>query len=216
MGDPRFSMDYVKPKQSRAVETEQRFLDALEHCLSFKSYRETTIQDIAEAAGLHRGAFIKRFKTKEMALFQLYARYKDRASEVLKDILSRLGGFESLEELTVHMSETLERIQRRDFSANRAMNEVFLVNLATDPYTVEIFKETVEVMRAAQRHFLAPGSYSDTGAFAATQILVSANYFYVLHAMPALPKNPRLRHRLIGRWMVQAATLTPGAAEGGI
>ena len=213
MGAAKFSFDYVKPKQSRAIETEQRFLDALDQCLSVKSYRETTIQDIAEAAGLHRGAFIKRFGSKQMALFRLYDRYKDRASEVLNDILSRLSAFASFEELAVHMSETLERIQRRDFSANRAMNEMFLVDLKTDPYTVQIFKETVDVMRAAQSHFFEPGTYSDIGAFAATQILVTSNYFYVLNAMPALPKSPRLRHRLIGQWMVQAATLSPSAAE---
>lgn len=120
MGAAKFSFDYFKPKQSRAIETEQRFLDALDQCLSVKSYRETTIQDIAEAAGLHR---------------------------------------------------------------------------------------------AAQSHFFEPGTYCDTGAFAATQILVTSNYFYVLNAMPALSKSPRLRHRLIGQWMVQAATLSPSAAE---
>ncbi len=200
-------MSYVKPKQQRAIETEQKFLDALDACLKSKSYSETSINDIAQAADLHRGAFINRFGSKQEALFQLYSRYADRASAVLETIGSRLSAFPSLDALCMHMSEELERIQLVDFSANRAMNEFFLSELKTDPQTIRIFKETVALMKHIQAHFLPMRSFTDTGAYAGAQILVSANYFYVLNAMPALPRDPKVRHGLIGRWITQALVL---------
>ena len=200
-------MSYVKPKQQRALETEQKFLDALDECLKSKSYSETSINDIADVAGLHRGAFINRFGSKQEALFQLYSRYADRASAVLQAIESRLDAFSSLNEVCVHMSHELERIQLLDFSANRAMNEFFLSELKTDPQTIRIFKETVALMKQVQHKFLPLGSFTDTGAYAGAQILVTSNYFYVLNAMPALPRDREVRHGLIGQWISQALVL---------
>lgn len=200
-------MSYIKPKQQRAIETEQKFLDALDACLQSKPYSETSINDIAEAAGLHRGAFINRFGSKQEALFQLYSRYADRASEVLSQIQANLAQFASLDQVCIHMSMELERIQLADFSANRAMNEFFLTELKTDPQTIKIFKETVALMGVVQSRYLPAGSFTATGAYAAAQILVTANYFYVLNAMPALPRDSDVRHRLIGKWITQALVL---------
>lgn len=56
---------YSPPRQSRAVQTEQRFLQAFEELLLEKSFNRTTIQEIAERASLDKGAFLKRFGTKK-------------------------------------------------------------------------------------------------------------------------------------------------------
>ena len=60
-------MTYKKPLQSRAILTEQRFLDALHELLQEKSLGQLTVDDIAEKAQLTRGAFLKRFGTKNAA-----------------------------------------------------------------------------------------------------------------------------------------------------
>ena len=77
---------YKKPKQTRAVITEQKFLDALSSLLSEKSLNKLTIEEIAERANLHRGAFLKRFGSKRQALFVLFERYCFDASACMSSI----------------------------------------------------------------------------------------------------------------------------------
>lgn len=195
---------YQKPIQPRAIATEQRFLEALHHLLTQKSFGQLSIDEIAEHAGLTHSAFLKRFGSKKQALLVLYEKYCDKASAVMSEIVRNMASYARVEDACREMSIQLERIQMEDFPANRAMHEDFLEKLQVDPRTKKIFLECVDLMRHAQKTLMKEDTVSDVGAFAAAQLLITINYNYVLKAMPALPVAAELRHRLIGKIVVQA------------
>ena len=197
-------MTYKTPVQARAIETERRFLDALNECLTSQSYESTSIEQIAKRAGLHRGAFFKRFGSKREALLVLFSRYCDRASASIQAIQHNLHEYPTVESICFAMSACLEEIQLADFGANRAMQEDFAQTLETDQLTKRIFSETVELMRCIQSHFLKDMSFTAQGAFAAAQLLVTLNFNYVMNAMPGLPRSADLRHQLISQCMKSA------------
>ena len=189
---------YQPPLQDRAKFTEQRFLDALNQLLKERSLGHLTVENIADQAGLTRSAFLKRFGSKKQALFVLWARYCNRASEEMRRATSILPTFSSLTEVCVYMSQQLEAMQLADFSANRAMHEDFQENLRVDPQTKKLFLECVELMKKARMQFLHGSVVSEEGVFAAAQLLITINYNYVLKAMPGLPADPHQRHKMIG------------------
>ena len=202
-------MTYKIPTQSRAKDTERRFLDALATCLQHKSFDETTIDAIADVAKLHRGAFLKRFGSKRAALAALYARYCSKALDEIQRIASNLEKWGNAEAACLEASMTLARIQTEDFGCNRAMHELFIKDLKTDPQTQQIFLATVDLMRQLQKHFLPANSFSDVGAYAATQLLTSLNYYQVIKALPALPRDHATRHALIAGCMLSALQIPP-------
>ena len=196
-------LTYKKPLQSRAILTEQRFLDALHELLQEKSLGQLTVDDIAEKAQLTRGAFLKRFGTKKQALFILYERYCEKVNSEMADIGNHLSEHGSAAEVCYGMSKRAEALQMLDFPANRAMHEIFQEQLTIDPRTKEIFKSCVELMRKIQAQFLSHTDASDTGAFAAAQLLFTLDYNFVLKAMPGFPREQEVRHRLIGSLVAQ-------------
>jgi AcrR family transcriptional regulator len=197
-------MPYPKPKQVRAVVTEQKFLDAFEACLAQKSFGATTLDEIAEAAGLNRGAFLRRFGSKKAALMALYKRFCDEAVQELAQIAVNMYRWPLLESACEETSQRLEYLQNKHFAANRAMHELYVESLSAEPQTKEIFLATVALMRAFQQHYLPGQPCTEAGAFAAPQLLVTVTYNYVLKAMPALPREERERHRMIAHWMAWA------------
>lgn len=197
-------MLYSKPQQKRAIETEEKFLSALDQCLVLKSFNETTVDEIAEIAGLTRSAFMKRFGSKKGALLVLHSRYCERTNFEIRRFHELKGSWSSALLVCKESSIILERLQRESFACNRAMHEVFMESLKTDEQTKEIFLAAVNLMREVQQHFFPENSQSDTGALAATQLLVTINYNYVLKAMPALPREADQRHSLIAECMVSA------------
>lgn len=197
-------MPHHKPVQTRAIDTERRFLDALADCLQSRSFDATTVDAIAETAQLHRGAFLKRFGSKRAALDALYSRYCLKALAEIDRIASNLEALGTAEAACLEASMALERIQIEDFGVNRAMHELFIKDLKTDPQTQRIFLAAVDLMKQIQRRFLPAGSCPDVGAFAATQLLTSLNYYQVIKAMPALPREQATRHGLIAACMLNA------------
>lgn len=196
---------YSKPIQARAIATEERFLDALNSLLREKSLGQLSVDEIAEHAHQTRGAFLKRFGSKKQALFILWSRYCQRASEDIANITLSLPQYVCAIDACASMSRQLEYIQTLHFSANRAMHEYFQENLKVDLQTKKIFKECVDMMRNTQKHFLKKtDSATDTGAFAAAQLLVTINYNHVLKAMPGLPADPEIRHKMIGQIVASA------------
>lgn len=195
-------MSYKRPHQPRALMTEQRFLDAFAQLLSEKSFSQITIDEIALAADLHRGAFLARFGSKKQALLLLYERYCIKASQIMEEMSDKVPASDDRHELLREMSQRLEVIQQEDFAANRAMHEFFMEDLQVDPRTKKIFVELIALMKRIQRRF----GQSDTnpGPYAASQLLVSINYNYVLNAMTALPKDPQTRHALVASLCIQA------------
>ena len=189
---------YKKPLQARAIETERRFLDALNILLKNKCLTQLSIDEIAETAGLERGAFLKRFGSKKQALKILWDRYSERAFATEEMIKAELPTFTNAMEACTYISKQIEMIQKNDFSVNRAMNEDFLEKLNVNSETKKIFMACVNLMRLVQRRFLEHKSFSDQGAFAAAQLIITINYNYVLRAMPGLTVDHDDRHRLIG------------------
>jgi AcrR family transcriptional regulator len=126
---------YTRPLQARAIETERRFLDALNMLLEKKCLSQLSIDEIAKTAGLDRGAFLKRFGSKKQALFILWERYRERAFATAEMLKAELPTFTNAMEACVYISKHIERIQTTDFSVNRAMHEDFLEKLHVNSET---------------------------------------------------------------------------------
>lgn len=62
------------------------------------------------------------------------------------------------------------------------------------------------MMREIQKKFFADSACSDVGAFAAAQLMVTINYNVVMKAMPAMPIEKSMRHKLIGKLIAEALT----------
>lgn len=199
---------YKPPKQARAAETEAKFLNSLNFLLLQKSFAKLTVAEIAEHANLDAGAFIKRFGTKKQALLILWQKYCDKCAVATQTFIGSLPTKTvGLEEVCSEISATLEQLQHKHFSANRAINEHFMEDLEVAEPTKIAFMGSVEMMRRVQQHFLKGTDASDVGAFAAAQISLTINYNYTIKAMPALPKDSTIRHRLIGRLIAESLKL---------
>mgnify|MGYP000555974606 CR=1 FL=1 len=197
-------MNYSPPQQPRAIKTERQFLDALDEELKHRSFNQVTIDQIAERAGLHRGAFLKRFGTKKAALLALFDEFCDVAYGLMSSVHTRIDAEPSLPELLQFMSGELEKIQVAHFSANRAMYEFYLEDLKIDPRTKGIFMSLVQIMRRLQERFAKGRAYSEEGAYAAAQCMITINYTFLLKAMPAYPQDPGQRHALIAQQVLSA------------
>lgn len=188
-------MYYKAPKQQRAIASEREFLAALDGLLQSQSFEATTIEQVAEAAGLTRSAFLRRFGSKEQALFRLFTIYADAASDLMHQCVCDLEHHDSLHRLLTEMCASFDALLRTHFSANRGMNEYFKKDLESHDMTKKIFSECVVMMKKIQSKF-APPTASELGAYAAAQLLVSLNFHYVMRAMPALPLDDYQRHTL--------------------
>lgn len=196
---------YKKPKQARAIATEERFLSSFEQLLNDHSFHKVSVDDIARHAGLERGAFLQRFGSKKQALLLLWQRYCDKCATEIDTFIANLpDNSASLEETCTQISKTLEQLQLQHFAANRAINEHFMEDLNIAEPTKLAFLHSVQLMRCVQKKFLETTGNSEAGAFAAAQISLTVNYNYVIKAMPALPKDAQLRHRLIGTFIASA------------
>jgi len=189
---------YSKPLQKRAVETQTRFLKALDELLRDHALEELSVAEIAEHAGLTKAAFMKRFGRKEQALFVLFEIYADQASLLMHHFVNTFDDYDQVEELFYEMSRQFEVLLTEHFSANRAMNEYAKRQLESHDLTKKIFVECIAMMKALQSHFLADG-FTDQGAASTAQLLVTIDFHYVMRAMPALPSDSQDRHRLISQ-----------------
>jgi AcrR family transcriptional regulator len=195
---------YIGPKQARAKITEQKFLDALQALLMVKSLSLLTIDEIADQAKLTRSAFLKRFGTKNQALLVLYERYCNKVMVAIEEIAANLDECKDAVEACYRISKRAEALQLADFSANRAMHELFMEQLVIAPQTKALFTQCCVLMKEVQTRLLPPCTGTTTGVFAAAQLLFTINYNHVLKAMPGLPRDPETRHRMIAN-IVSAA-----------
>lgn len=194
---------YKAPLQNRALTTEQRFLDAMSALLEHKSLGLLTIDDIATKAGLTRSAFFKRFGSKNQALLVLYGRFCDKVLIAIDKVAKDMHSFENAFEACCRVSIDAEQLQSADFAANRAMHELYMETLQVHPLTQGLFKQCFALMKHIQRMHLPPGTGTDAGAYAATQLIFTINYNHVLRAMPGLPRDPQTRHQMIATLVKQ-------------
>ena len=186
-----------KPLQARAKRTERRFLKAFDELLRLHGFSGTSIDSVAQLSGQTRSAFLKRFGSKQGALEALFAKYCEAASATMRDVVSELEDAPKLHPVLVATSQRYEALLQTHKASNRAMHEHFLKDLEVHDLTKDIFRECVEMMNHIQKKFLAEGTYTDKGAWAGAQTLVTINYNYVLEAMPAFPVDYSERHHLI-------------------
>lgn len=186
-----------KPIQARAKRTERRFLKAFDELLRINGFSATTIDSVAQLSGQTRSAFLKRFGSKHGALEALFAHYCGAASATMRDVVLELDNAPKLHPMLVSISQRYEALLQTHKASNRAMHEHFLKDLEVHELTKGIFRECVEMMKHIQQKYLADGTYTDKGAWAAAQTLVTINYNYVLEAMPAFPVDYSERHHLI-------------------
>ena len=197
-------MRYQAPVQQRSRLTERKLLLALDDLLRVHGYANTTIDDVAERANLTRATFLKRFGSKEQAVIVLFEKYCTQVYGLLSALQSQLDEFPSLHFTLREMSQQFESLLQMHMASNRAMHEHFLHNLEVHQLTKAIFKETVLLMEAVQARFLVGEDYSDKGAWAAAQLLVTIDYNYLLRAMPAFPDDHAERHKLIAELLAVA------------
>lgn len=191
-------------KQSRALNTERRFLSSLDELLKTQSFQQTSIQDIADHAGLQKAAFLKRFKSKKAALIALFEIYCDVVYANIETLANSLPQCQTVERFLVSTCQTLDRILTEHFSANRAMYEHFVDTLVVSPQTRDIFKATAVLLHQAQKHFQVGNFEQLEASFLATQLLISLTFDYKFGAMPTLPKDDQVRYEFISRLMMVA------------
>ena len=196
--------EYRSPKRARAAASEEKLLNALSDLLLHESFHNVTVQMVTEKAGLSHGSFMGRFGSKRVAIERLFTRFCDDVRLVLlglREISCVTEADASIIAVFVEASVRYEALVRKHWGVNRAMHELFLVNGEVDDQTRSIFKDTVTTFQETFSA-LGVGAYSLPGLFAATQIMVTYNYNYVLGAMPASPKNHEMRHDQIASLMI--------------
>ena len=192
-------MHYRSPVQNRAIETERRFLEAARKLFGAQGFAATTIDDIAAEANLHRGAFLKRFGTKDAAKLMIYEDYCQDAHCAMDKFVSDLpsSNFQSLEDAFSVVSRRLEDLQRRHFAANRIMNEDYACGLVVHEKTKEIFRKLVKLVEETDLHLNPQANRDKSVYYTVSQLLVTLNYENVLSAMPGLSKCPMDRQKII-------------------
>lgn len=195
---------YNPPKQQRAIDTERRFLEAMDALLTSSSYSKISIEMIASHANLHKGAFLNRFGSKKQALVVLFGQYCEECYCHIDDMIRSVPKTGSnIESIGADISATFEQLLVKHFSANRGMYECFGEDLKVHPLTKGIFKRTVVMMKVIQSHYGITQRRASAQAFAATQILVTVNFNFVMNAMPGLPASQVKRHQLIGKLIAE-------------
>lgn len=199
---------YKPPKQARAAETETKFLSSLNVLLLQKSFAKLTVAEIAEHANLEAGAFLKRFGSKKGALLELWKKYCAECALEIQRFIDQLPSLQApLQVACCEISTRLEQLQLEHFSANRAINEHFMEELKVAEPTKLAFMHSVQMMRCVQQKYLKGTAASDTGSFAAAQVMLTINYNYTIKAMPGLPRDPAVRHQLIGQFIAESLML---------
>lgn len=188
---------YRSPTQLRAKKTEDAFLFAFRQLLANQGFAKTSIDDIAILSGQTRSAFLSRFGTKKSALLVLFDEYCSEVSGLMADISTQIQRLPNATACIHLMSTSFEVKLTKHFASNRAMHELYLEDLRTDERTQRIFRQLVDLMRKTQEKHLPRGTYTDTGAYSAAQLLVTVNYNYVLKAMPAFAREAGVRHVMI-------------------
>lgn len=79
----------VKGTTAKAEETRQRIVDAALKLFRQEGFDQTTMRDIAAAAGVATGAAYYYFRSKEELVMAFYVRTADEARQLLPDLLGR-------------------------------------------------------------------------------------------------------------------------------
>lgn len=72
-------------RQHNSQETKEMLIESAIRCFLEKGYSRTTLEDIAQGAGLTRGAFYWNFSTKKEILHEIELRYEEHYMNLYRD-----------------------------------------------------------------------------------------------------------------------------------
>jgi TetR/AcrR family transcriptional repressor of nem operon len=110
----------------RRLNVQEKLLEAATKCFHQQGFKGTTIEDIAEAAGVLKGSFYNHFRSKEALAVLVVARYED----VINDNIALEGPPSALERLKKHFEWLASRSEEDDYRHGCLMS-----NFSVDIYT---------------------------------------------------------------------------------
>lgn len=191
--------NYNKPIQPRAIETEKKFKESARKLFEERGSLVTTIDEIAEQALLHRGAFLKRFGSKDGVKTALYRDYFEDVERRMKCYRAMLyaARFRTLEEAFFFASTSVEEVQLLHLSVTRIMYEDFSIEFAEKKTARSHFCRAVRLVSETDSYFSPNGKKDKASVRAAAQLIVTLNFEYVVAALDGFPRNKVLRHQMI-------------------
>ncbi len=138
------SMYYMRRTKEEAAQTRQALLDAALTVFSKQGYQDTRLQDIAEAAGVTRGAIYHHFGGKNQLFITLIKEASEQIDAVIGDAIATGGSFAEVNSRVLVNSWTY-------LEENRRFSEVVeLLNFKSgrSPELEEIIQQLMEGQRA--------------------------------------------------------------------
>jgi TetR/AcrR family acrAB operon transcriptional repressor len=183
----------VRKTKEEAEATRRSLLDAAEHVFHARGVAGTSLQHIAEAAGVTRGAVYWHFKDKA----ELFNAMMDRVClpfEESTEALERAGAHEALDQLRSHLALVLERM-----SEDAQVRRVFEIALQKVEYNDEL-------TRVRERRLKVRADYLAV----LERALLAARRAGVVKSNPPASQMAIGLHALLDG-LVQNWTLDPGA-----
>lgn len=146
----------MRRTKEQAAETARQILDAAENLFLEKGYDNVSVEDIATAAGITRGAVHWHFKNKQGLLLALRDRVRTSFAQ-LADELTASGSGASLDKLGDHLADMFERLHAdpRQQGLLRVMVRIDMSLLEKDEETNSHFRR--EIQTSLTRIFKAIG-----------------------------------------------------------
>lgn len=130
----------VKPATAKAEETRERIVDAALLLFRDQGFDETTMRDIAAAAGVATGAAYYYFRSKEELVMAFYVRTAEEALELLPGLMARSS------DLRKRLRSVIE-LKLSQFAEHRRLL-IALVRIGIDPkHPLSPFGKETEAMR---------------------------------------------------------------------
>lgn len=181
--------------RAKSVEKYQRILDAAAKVLCEQGYAETTLSDIARAAGTHAGSLYYYFPSREDLITEVLLTAVDRMSELSLSLATDEPQASSLDRVSNFVREIIDQLtaMRNDYYLR-----AYLRNYDHVPDSV---REALKSRRRQVRHSLsdlireaqAAGEIPEqTDVNIATQFIVGATNWVGLWYQPSGPVPPEV------------------------
>jgi AcrR family transcriptional regulator len=187
------------PKLAAEVRQErrQRLIDSAWRCASRAGYRDMTVDDVCNEAGLSKGAFYGYFENKQALMLALL---DDDASQIDREI-------ERLEGQALSPAQRVQRftrwmLERGEDAARVQLRADLWATILTEPAVRHRFAATMEQRRQRLRQWveagLASGEFVDVPANALASALLALADGLLLHGAldPTAFRWPRIRRAL--------------------
>ncbi|MFG2590074.1 ScbR family autoregulator-binding transcription factor [Streptomyces sp. NPDC048438] len=147
------------PKQQRAVRTRLQVLDAAAEAFAARGYPSVTIMDVAELAGMTKGAVYFHFANKEALAQEVAAKFYERLGVVVESV--RQDGLSPLDEVSELLMRTAQAFREDVVVQAGARLQIEYALIGADlPAPFEGYTEALcaSFRRARADGLLAPGA----------------------------------------------------------